>query len=109
MIRSAAAVVSTLRWGQLTRETGSDETGCAGGKLAALTLATGLATAPIAAAFIAPDRAAAAIRTRVPAGPSQIVATVPRGARFDLARADIERQRTLWDPRDRRASGPSVS
>ncbi|HEX3758502.1 MAG TPA: tetratricopeptide repeat protein [Kofleriaceae bacterium] len=88
-------------------------------KLAVLVLGTiGLAAALTTAAFIAPDRAAAAVPTHLPADPSQVIATVPRrdpaelAARqalagapdrvdlaVDLARADIERYRTLSDPR----------
>ncbi len=88
-------------------------------KLAVLALgAVGLAVALTAAAFFAPDRAAAAAPTYVPADPTQIVATVPPrdpsevAARqalaaspdrvdlaVDLARTDIERYRRLSDPR----------
>jgi tetratricopeptide (TPR) repeat protein len=88
-------------------------------KLAVLALgAIGLAAALTAAAFIAPDHTAAAAPTYVPADPGQVVATVPRrdpaelAARqalaaapdrvelaVELARGDIERYRTLSDPR----------
>jgi len=88
-------------------------------KLAVLALgAVGLAVALTTAAFLAPDRAAAAAPTYVPADPTRIVATVPPrdpsevAARqalaaspdrvdlaVDLARTDIERYRRLSDPR----------
>jgi tetratricopeptide (TPR) repeat protein len=89
-------------------------------KLAVLALgAIGLATALTTAAFLAPDRAAAAAApTYVPVDPMQVVATVPPrdptevAARqalaaspdrvelaVDLARADIARYHTLSDPR----------
>lgn len=80
--------------------------------------AIGLAAALTTAAFIAPDRTAAAAPTYVPVDPMQIVATVPPrdpaevAARqalaaspdrvelaVELARADIARYRTLSDPR----------
>jgi hypothetical protein len=80
--------------------------------------AVGLAGALTAAAFIAPNKAAAAVRPYTPAGPSDVVATVPRrdpqevAARqllakspdrvelaVELARADIGRARSLSDPR----------
>jgi tetratricopeptide (TPR) repeat protein len=88
-------------------------------KLAVLALgAIGLAAALTSAAFLAPDRAAAAVPTYVPSDPGQIVATVPPrdpsevAARqalaaspdrvelaVELARTDIERYRRLSDPR----------
>jgi tetratricopeptide (TPR) repeat protein len=88
-------------------------------KLAVLALgAIGLAVALTSAAFLAPDRAAAAVPTYVPSDPGQIVATVPPrdpsevAARqalaaspdrvelaVELARTDIERYRRLSDPR----------
>jgi tetratricopeptide (TPR) repeat protein len=88
-------------------------------KLAVLAAgAVGLAVALTLAAFFAPDRAAAAAPTYVPADPGQIVATVPPrdpsevAARqalaaapdrvelaVELARTDIERYRRLSDPR----------
>ena len=80
--------------------------------------AVGLATALTCAALVAPDRAARAAPTYVPADPAQVVATVPRRdpaealARqtlaaapdrvelaVQLARGDIERYRALSDPR----------
>ena len=80
--------------------------------------AIGLAAVLTVAAFITPDRVAAAAPTYVPADPVQIVATVPPrdptevAARqalaaapdrvelaVELARGDIERYRTLSDPR----------
>src|SRR5262245_1916089 len=88
-------------------------------KLAVLALgAVGLAVALTTAAFLAPDRAAAAAPTYVPSDPRQIVATVPPrdpsevAARqalaaspdrvelaVELARADIARYHMLSDPR----------
>jgi tetratricopeptide (TPR) repeat protein len=88
-------------------------------KLAVLALgAVGLAVALTAAAFLAPDRAATAAPSYVPADPARVVATVPPrdpsevAARqalaaspdrvelaVDLARTDIERYRRLSDPR----------
>jgi tetratricopeptide (TPR) repeat protein len=80
--------------------------------------AIGLAVVLTLAAFITPDRVAAAAPTYVPADPAQIVVTVPPrdptevAARqalaaapdrvelaVELARGDIERYRTLSDPR----------
>jgi hypothetical protein len=80
--------------------------------------AVGLAAALTAAAFVAPDRVAAAAETYVPRDPGQVVATVPvrdaaevaaraalaeAPARVELAvrlaRGDIERYRALSDPR----------
>lgn len=88
-------------------------------KLTVLALgAVGLAAALTAAAFVTPDRAAAAAPTYVPGDPAQVIATVPPrdpgevAARrelgsapdrvelaVELARGDIARYRTLSDPR----------
>lgn len=88
-------------------------------KLTVLALgAVGLAAALTAAAFVAPDRAAAAAPTYLPADPAQVIATVPARdpaevtARqalaaapdrvelaVELARGDIERYHALSDPR----------
>jgi hypothetical protein len=88
-------------------------------KLTVLALgAVGLAAALTAAAFVAPERAAAAASTFRPRDPAQVIATVPArdpaevAARRDLAaspdrielavelaRGDIRRYRTLSDPR----------
>jgi len=88
-------------------------------KLTVLALgAVGLAAALSAAAWVAPDRAAAAAPTYIPADPGQIIATVPTRDRaelaarqalaaapervelaVELARGDIERYRALSDPR----------
>src|SRR6185503_1024717 len=88
-------------------------------KLAVLALgAVGLAGALTAAAFVAPERVAAAAATYVPSRPEVVVATVPTrdpdevAARrslaaapervelaVELAGADVERYRVLSDPR----------
>jgi tetratricopeptide (TPR) repeat protein len=91
------------------------------GRRKAFVLATGavgLAAALTAAAFVAPNKAAAAVRPYIPAHGSDVVATVPRRDPREaaeraalaqapdrvelavaLARADISRARALSDPR----------
>jgi tetratricopeptide (TPR) repeat protein len=88
-------------------------------KLAVLAIgAVGLAVALTLAAFVAPDRAVAAAPTYLPGDPAQVIATVPprdpaevatRQAlaaapervdlAVELAREELERYRTLSDPR----------